>query len=413
MLTINKNMKFKKWLEAHANVSSELASMAEDPSCIKGEWIYWPDGKLQNAIRSDKQRGHDHLISNHYINKYKKNLGNMIQFLVTTDCVDKNKLNDAIENDIVPSYSYSGSFSFPPRTIDRKNFEQQWAAFNDLINADIYKNESCENTVRNKISEMIGDYAEYIINEIIHGREVAHDAIVDENLILVRTGSVFEMAKFDRNHLIDCLEVICAANQHANLYSPATMETQLNITIYNEHGKKQKEASITVAGLLGGEDPQTEFKGKAAMLPVEPLSKAATMQIDVSRDIWRQRTSESVTFKSYFIETDLSYLLNKEISAMTGPEKHYKVKNGISRHVSNTGSTRFMFHADDKPVSAIQIIENGPEAVVANIYTIPEYRRQGIATTLFKHAKKYFPNLRYSKHLTGEGEKFKDSLDSE
>ena len=86
-------MNFKNWLEAHLNVNSELASMAEDPSCIKGEWIYWPDGKLQNAIRSDKQRGHDHLIANHYIQKYKKNLGNMIQFLVTTDCVDKNKLN--------------------------------------------------------------------------------------------------------------------------------------------------------------------------------------------------------------------------------------------------------------------------------------------------------------------------------
>jgi hypothetical protein len=189
------------------------------------------------------------------------------------------------------------------------------------------------------------------------------------------------------------------------------METQLNITIYNENGEKQKPTSITVSGLLGGEDPQTEFKGAAAMLPVEPLSQAATMQRDVSRDIWQQRTSENVNFKSYFMETDLSYLLNKEISAMTGPEKHYKVKDGISRHVSNTGSTRFMFHADDKPVSAIQIIENGPEAIVANIYTIPEYRRQGIATTLFRHAKKYYPNLRYSKHLTGEGEKFKDSLD--
>ena len=91
------------------------------------------------------------------------------------------------------------------------------------------------------------------------------------------------------------------------------METHLNLTIYNENGEKQKPTSITVSGLLGGEDPQTEFKGAAAMLPVEPLSKAATMQIDVSRDIWRQKTSENVNFKSYFMETDLSYLLNKEI----------------------------------------------------------------------------------------------------
>jgi hypothetical protein len=411
-------MKFKNWLEAHRNVNSELASMAEDPSCIKGEWIYWPDGKLQNAIRSDKQRGHDHLIRNHYIQKYKNKLFELIQFITSTDCVNKEKLTDVVENDILPSYAYSGNFSFPPRSIDGKNFEHLWAAFYDLMNADIYKNESCENTVKNKVSETIGHHAEYIINELIHGREVVHEAIVDENLIVVRNGNNFEMAKFDRNHLIDCLEAICAKNQNINikklkpnLYSPATMETQLNITIYNENGEKQKPTSITVSGLLGGEDPQTEFKGAAAMLPVEPLSQAATMQRDVSRDIWQQRTSENVNFKSYFMETDLSYLLNKEISAMTGLEKHYKVKDGISRHVSNTGSTRFMFHADDKPVSAIQIIENGPEAIVANIYTIPEYRRQGIATTLFRHAKKYFPNLKYSKHLTGEGEKFKDSLD--
>lgn len=110
-------------------------------------------------------------------------------------------------------------------------------------------------------------------------------------------------------------------------------------------------------------------------------------------------------------ESDLSYLLNQDIPAYTGPEKHFQPKDGVSRHVSATGSTRFIQHADGRPVAAIQVMRNGDDAVVANVYTAPEFRRQGLATKLFNHAKRHFPNLRHSAHLTGEGEKFKGSLE--
>lgn len=56
-------MNFRAWLVLHES---------EGESCIKGEWIFYPDGKLQNAIRSDISRGHTDLICRYYVTKYKK-----------------------------------------------------------------------------------------------------------------------------------------------------------------------------------------------------------------------------------------------------------------------------------------------------------------------------------------------------
>ena len=50
---------------------------------------------------------------------------------------------------------------------------------------------------------------------------------------------------------------------------------------------------MTVKDLLVGETPQQAFEVPGGYLAVEPFSKAAVMQRDISREQWRQRTSES------------------------------------------------------------------------------------------------------------------------
>lgn len=107
----------------------------------------------------------------------------------------------------------------------------------------------------------------------------------------------------------------------------------------------------------------------------------------------------------------MSYLLGHDIPEYTGKEKHYPIKNGISSHVSDTGSHRFIFHKEGAPVSAIQVMPLGDgKAVVANVYTHPEFRRNGYASILLKHAKSIFPEIEYSKHATDDGQKFKEAV---
>ncbi|NCA17729.1 MAG: N-acetyltransferase [Betaproteobacteria bacterium] len=53
----------------------------------------------------------------------------------------------------------------------------------------------------------------------------------------------------------------------------------------------------------------------------------------------------------------------------------------------------------------LQLLETSPdEAVVAQVFTRPEYRRQGAASELMERARKDFRIVRHSEHLTDEGE---------
>ena len=122
-----------------------------------------------------------------------------------------------------------------------------------------------------------------------------------EGLILIRNDTHFEINEFNKNRLESCITAICAKNKFLKpnntkvreyVYSEATMNTKLSITIV--HSKETKEQkTITVRELLSGEEPQTEFEKAGAYLRVEPFSKAAQIIKDTDREQWRNRTSES------------------------------------------------------------------------------------------------------------------------
>lgn len=76
-----------------------------------------------------------------------------------------------------------------------------------------------------------------------------------------------------------------------------------------------------------------------------------------------------------------------------GTEKSRKVQNGIARYVDPYGSSRYVWYSKGEPVAGLQVVSERYEenrAVIANVYTLPGYRRKGYATKLLARARKDF-----------------------
>ena len=294
-------MSFRAWLVLHES---------EGESCIKGEWIYYPNGKLQDAIRSDRSRGHTDLIRQYYVTKYKKALFDFYNNFRNSPCVNKEKLARE-EREVRRGYVHSSGFFFPPSDktyINHENFGLMYSVINDMISSDVYNNDKeCEDYIEQIVAkgldEALGSAASSILHKIAmgHGEEqVEVEAMKDAGMILVRSANNFDMYSYDRNKLINCLKAICARNQgvgltndgEALLYQPATMKKTIFINTFDTGGKSA--TTMTVKDLLVGETPQQAFDLPAAHLAVDPFSNAAMMRRDVLRDQWKQRTSESV-----------------------------------------------------------------------------------------------------------------------
>ena len=294
-------MSFRAWLVLHES---------EGESCIKGEWIYYPNGKLQYAERSDRSRGHTDLICQYYVTKYKKALFDFYNNFRNSPCVNKEKLARE-EREVRRGYVHSSGFFFPPSDktyINHENFSLMYSVINDMISSDVYNNDKeCEDYIEQIVAkgldEALGSAASSILHKIAmgHGEEqVEVEAMKDAGMILVRSANNFDMYSYNRNKLINCLKAICAKNQRvrltnddeALLYQPATMNTTIFINTFDTGGKSA--TTMTVKDLLVGETPQQAFDLPAAHLAVDPFSNAAMMRRDVLRDQWKQRTSESV-----------------------------------------------------------------------------------------------------------------------
>lgn len=298
-------MSFRAWLVLHES---------EGESCIKGEWIYYPNGKLQYAERSDRSRGHTDLICQYYVTKYKKALFDFYNNFRNSPCVNKEKLARE-EREVRRGYVHSSGFFFPPSDktyINHENFSLMYSVINDMISSDVYNNDKeCEDYIEQIVAkgldEALGSAASSILHKIAmgHGEEqVEVEAMKDAGMILVRGANNFDMYSYNRNKLINCLKAICAKNQRvrltnddeALLYQPATMNTTIFINTFDTGGKSA--TTTTVKDLLVGETPQQAFDLPAAHLAVDPFSNAAMMRRDVLRDQWKQRTSESVNAMS-------------------------------------------------------------------------------------------------------------------
>lgn len=294
-------MSFRAWLVLHES---------EGASCIKGEWIYYPNGKLQYAERSDRSRGHTDLICQYYVTKYKKALFDFYNNFRNSPCVNKEKLARE-EREVRRGYVHSSGFFFPPSDktyINHENFSLMYSVINDMISSDVYNNDKeCEDYIEQIVAkgldEALGSAASSILHKIAmgHGEEqVEVEAMKDAGMILVRGANNFDMYSYNRNKLINCLKAICAKNQRvrltnddeALLYQPATMKKTIFINTFDTGGKSA--TTMTVKDLLVGETPQQAFDLPAAHLAVDPFSNAAMMRRDVLRDQWKQRTSESV-----------------------------------------------------------------------------------------------------------------------
>lgn len=92
-----------------------------------------------------------------------------------------------------------------------------------------------------------------------------------------------------------------------------------------------------------------------------------------------------------------------------GPEKGRTPRggDGIAKYTSPHGSTRYVAYQGGVAVAALQVVSrDGRTARTANVYTIPEGRRQGWASRLLARARKDFERVEQapSEHRSAEGD---------
>jgi GNAT superfamily N-acetyltransferase len=111
---------------------------------------------------------------------------------------------------------------------------------------------------------------------------------------------------------------------------------------------------------------------------------------------------------------DAGYDLLKPMgqSINIGDESGDFINDGFSVFKNPYGSMRFVYSVDGDIKSAIQVMstDGGKTGVIANVYTHPEYRRQGIATKLMEFTRSKVKNLVHSDSLTYDGSQWKNSL---
>ena len=278
-------MSFKLWLE---NFES---------SCLKGEYIYYSlTNKLQNAIRHEKSRGHYDLIVNFYIQKNKKNLIKFYDDLQKDSRIDQEKLKNQFRI-IRNQNAYSRYFFFPPENktdITSDNFKIHYNSIFNLIKKDIYLPNKFINQ-EEALSYFKSDHQvlKDITLEKYGDPNLLFHAMKYYKIIFVRTNVHFDIDEFDNNRIKKCIEAIC--NKEIDIES---FNTEIFINVFSSP-KSSKSFTTTIRDLFSNEKPQaiqsTEIKG--AGLKVDPLSTAGIAQRDVSREIWKQRTSESTIYK--------------------------------------------------------------------------------------------------------------------
>ena len=95
--------------------------------------------------------------------------------------------------------------------------------------------------------------------------------------------------------------------------------------------------------------------------------------------------------------SDLSYLLKSKVSQIGDEKVVYETPNGICKYVSQEGSYRYIYKINGQAISALQVVSrDGKNAIVANVFTLPEYRRQKIAKKLLLHARSDFQTVEHS-----------------
>ena len=126
-----------------------------------------------------------------------------------------------------------------------------------------------------------------------------------------------------------------------------------------------------------------------------------------------------MNFKKWILtdsqEPDLAYLLGAAGTIpQIGPEKQTgNTPDGSVKFLSPHGSYRYVRYIQGKPVSAIQIVsKDGKNGSIANVYTLPEYRKQGFARELLNRARQGFESITHSKDLSSLGAIWKGKVEA-
>lgn len=82
-----------------------------------------------------------------------------------------------------------------------------------------------------------------------------------------------------------------------------------------------------------------------------------------------------------------------------GPERGRRPSMmGVGKYVSSYGSYRYVAYISGQPVSVIQVVSrNKRDALIANVYTLPQYRRQGWASFLLSKIRQDFRLVEHAK----------------
>lgn len=171
---------------------------------------------------------------------------------------------------------------------------------------------------------------------------------------------------------------------------------------------RQSEARDLDPYLWNDDEQETEDMaevfGRRAVTNLEAAVKA--LKKHVNQVLRRRRNPED--------EADLMWLLLRPGAAyaegMVGKEKTRKVNVDVERYSNAHGSHRYVLHREGRPIAALQVVEAGSRAVAAQVYVVPQARRRGLATRLWRLAQRDFPHLEPSEHRTTAGAHFVESL---
>jgi GNAT superfamily N-acetyltransferase len=96
-----------------------------------------------------------------------------------------------------------------------------------------------------------------------------------------------------------------------------------------------------------------------------------------------------------------------------GPERGKRPTSGVGRYKSPHGSVRYVWYEHGRPLAALQVVTgDGKRATIANVYTVPAHRRQGLAAALLAKARHDFKAVEHAEeaHLSAEGRAWREKL---
>lgn len=96
-----------------------------------------------------------------------------------------------------------------------------------------------------------------------------------------------------------------------------------------------------------------------------------------------------------------------------GPERGKKPTSGIARYKSPHGSVRYVWYEHGTPLAALQVVtRDGTRAIIANVYTAPTRRREGLAAALLARARRDFRTVEHAgeAHLSAAARAWREKL---